>query len=278
MGLRIRTNISALEAQKNLRQNTIESETEYAKLSSGKRVNKAADDAAGLAMAKSMDAKIRGMRQATRNANDGVSLIQVAEGSLNETHNILGRLRELSIQSASDTVGEEERSYLDKEYQNLVDEVDRIAATTTFTGINLINGDSGIDQMDFHVGAFAGDDNKISYDPNETDATAGNLGISGTGVSDKGDANDSIAEIDNAIVMVSKFRADLGANQSRLSSTIKNLEIQTLNQDNARAGIEDADVAFSTAKLASANVLKQAAISTLAQANNIPGSALRLIG
>lgn len=276
MGLRIATNIASQSVQKNLREVANESDKSLNKLSSGKRITKAADDAAGLAISKNLEAQTKGLRQATRNANDGISLVQTAEGGLNEVSNILIRMRELSIQAASDTVGEKERGLLDKEYQQLTAEVDRISESTTFNGTNLLNGEG--DSLDFQVGAFAGDQNRISFDASDSNATAGSIGISGTGVADKSDALGSVEVIDEAISSISGQRANLGAIQSRLQSTVSNLEVQTINQDSARSIIEDVDVAQETANLAAKTVVKNAGISTLAQANNIPNSALRLVG
>ena len=278
MGLRIATNIASQEVQKNLRSSAAESKDSLSKLSSGKRITKAADDAAGLAIATNLNAQTRGLRQATRNANDGIALIQTAEGGLNEVSNIVTRLRELSVQAASDTVGENERMLLDKEYQQLITEVDRIADATTFNGAELLNGESELGTMDFHVGAFGGEQNKISFNSRETNSRASEIGIRGTSITGKGDANDAIDSLDEALDKVSGFRANLGAIQSRLQSTVNNLEIQTINQDNARSMIEDVDVASEAAALASTQVIQQAGISTLSQANGLPNSALRLIG
>lgn len=278
MGLRIATNIASQSVQKNLREVSAKGDADLSRLSSGKRITKSADDAAGMAIATKLEAQTRGLRQATRNANDGISLVQTAEGGLTEVSNILVRLRELSVQAASDTVGDSERGLLDKEYQQLVTEVDRIAASTTFNGTVLLNGDSGNGSLDFHVGAFAGEQNQITFDADATDSSSGSIGVEGTGVSSKDDASSSIADIDGAIDNVSGLRANLGSIQSRLQSTVSNLEVQTINQDNARSVIQDVDVAESSARLASNNVIKAAGISTLAQANNLPNSALRLLG
>jgi len=276
MGLRIATNIASQTVQKNLKDVSSAGNSELERLSSGKRITKAADDAAGLAISTNLEAQTKGLRQATRNANDGISLVQTAEGGLNETSNILVRLRELTIQAASDTVGDQERSFLDKEYQQLMKEVDRISASTTFNGAQLLNG-QGKGSMDFQVGAFAGEQNKITFDSSETDSSSENIGINGSTISNKDDALGSIEVIDHAIEKVSGQRANLGSIQSRLASTVKNLEVQTINQDSARSVIQDVDVADASAKLASNSVVKNAAISTLAQANGIPTSALRLI-
>lgn len=277
MGLRIATNIASQQVQKNLKEVSGAADKSLEKLSSGKRITKAADDAAGLAIATNLEAQTKGLRQATRNANDGISLVQTAEGGLNEVSNILVRMRELTVQAASDTVGEQERGFLDKEYQQLVQEVDRISESTTFNGAQLLNGE-GSGEMDFQVGAFAGDQNKISFDSSESNASSSAIGISGSGIEDKSVALDSIEVIDDAINQVSGQRASLGAVQSRLESTVSNLEVQTINQDAARSVIQDVDVASESASLAASNVVKQAGVSTLAQANALPNQAMRLIG
>ena len=277
MGLRIATNIASQNVQKNLKDVSNAGNSQLEKLSSGKRITKASDDAAGLAIATNLEAQTKGLRQASRNANDGVSLVQTAEGGLNETSNILTRLRELTIQAASDTVGETERGFLDKEYQQLTKEIDRISQSTVFNGSQLLNGE-GKGVMDFQVGAFAGEQNKISFDSTESNSSASAIGVQGTGITNKDDALSSITTVDEAIEKVSGQRANLGSIQSRLQSTIKNLEVQTINQDSARSVIQDVDVAEASAALASNSVVKNAAVSTLAQANQIPNSALRLIG
>ncbi len=276
MGLRIATNVASQSVQKNMKEVSGVGNAELERLSSGKRITKAADDAAGLAIATNLEAQTRGLRQATRNANDGISLIQTAEGGLNETSNILVRLRELTIQAASDTVGDTERGFLDKEYQQLMTEVDRISASTTFNGTQLLNGE-GKGQIDFQVGAFAGEQNQIMFDSSSTNASSSEIGIQGSNIANKDDALSSISTIDGAIEKVSGQRSNLGSIQSRLQSTVKNLEVQTINQDSARSVIQDVDVASSSAALASNNVIKNAALSTLSQANQIPMSALRLL-
>ncbi|MCR9204052.1 MAG: flagellin FliC, partial [Halobacteriovoraceae bacterium] len=187
MGLRISTNIASQQVQKNLKQVSAKADDSLSKLSSGKRITKAADDAAGLAIATNLEAQTKGLRQATRNANDGISLVQTAEGGLNEVSNILVRMRELTIQASSDTVGENERGFLDQEYQQLVTEVDRISNSTTFNGAQLLNGE-GSGELDFQVGAFDGEQNRITFDSSESNATASAIGISGSGVADKSDA------------------------------------------------------------------------------------------
>lgn len=278
MSLRIRTNVASQAVRKTLTSADRVAGDSYEKLASGKRITKSADDAAGLGIAKKMEAEVRGYRMAQRNANAGISLVQVAEGGLNEATNIMTRMRELSIQAASDTVGEKERGYLNLEYEQLLQEADRITKTTTFAGKELLTGNSDTGTMDFHVGAYGGEDNKISFNADQTDATVENLGISGTNIATKEDAAENLNKIDDAIDTVSGFRANFGSIQSRLQSTISNLDTMSVNTEAARSRIEDVDVAEETAKLASTNVMKQAGISTLSQANNLPNNALRLIG
>lgn len=278
MGLRIRTNVASQAVRKTLTSADRIAGDSYEKLASGKRITKSADDAAGLGIAKKMEAEVRGYRMAQRNANAGISLVQVAEGGLNEATNIMTRMRELSIQASSDTVGEKERGYLNLEYEQLLSEVDRITKTTTFSGKELLTGNSETGTMDFHVGAYGGENNKISFDADQTDATIENLGISGTNIASKDDASENLSLIDDAIDTVSGFRANFGSIQSRLQSTISNLDTMSVNTEAARSRIEDVDIAAETAKLASTNVMKQAGISTLSQANNLPNNALRLIG
>ena len=277
MGLRIKTNISSVAVQKNLRNIDEITSQSYEKLASGKRITKSADDAAGLGIAKKMEAEVRGYQMAERNANAGISMIQVAEGGLDESSNIMTRMRELSIQAASDTVGERERGYLNLEYEQLLQEVDRISKTTTFSGAPLLTGENENGVMEFHVGAYAGQENRISFDAQATDATIEGLGISGTNINNKANAQENLALIDEAITKVAGFRANFGSIQSRLQSTISNLGTATVNTEAARSRIEDVDVASETAKLASNSVIKNAATMTLAQANSVPNSALRLI-
>ncbi|MCT4642527.1 MAG: flagellin [Bacteriovoracaceae bacterium] len=278
MGLRIRTNVAAQAVQKNLRNVDRQSSESFQKLASGKRIVKAADDAAGLAISSKMEAEIRGNRMALKNTGDAISVVQIAEGGLTETSNIMTRLRELSIQAASDTVGDKEREFLDLEYQQLVQEVDRISKTTKFGDVELLSGENETGEMEFHVGAYGDELNKIKFDSEYTDATASNLGVEGTGISSKSDAIDNLEAIDNAIQKVSGFRANFGAIQSRLQTTAVNLDSQITNTEAAKSQIQDVDVAAESSKIASNNVFKQAATSVLAQANNIPNTALRLIG
>lgn len=276
MGLRIATNIASQAVQKNLNEVSSQSQGWLTRLSSGKRITKSLDDTAGLAIASSLKAQTQGLRQATRNANDGIGFIQVGEGGLNEISNIVIRLRQLALQSASDTIGKKERLLLREEHNQLIEEIDRIAAVTTFNGVSLLSGTSD-DILSFQVGAFSGEENRLSFDPSIYDARAATLGIEDTEIDDQESAIDAIEVLDEALSILNSQRANFGAIQSRLQSTVRNLETQTLNQDEARSVIEDVDVAYATSQLASTNVIKSAGIASLAQANSIPASALRLL-
>ncbi len=278
MGMRINTNLPSIEAQRNLKSSSVEQQSEFAKLSSGKRITKASDDAAGLAIANSLNAQNKGLKQASRSASDGISMVQVAEGGLNETSSILTRLRELSIQSASDTIGDTERGYLQKEYSQLMEEVDRISVSSQFNGKHLLRGDSEAGVIQIQVGAYGTPENTISWDASETDASTDGLGISNIRIESRDEAADSLANIDEAISRVAGFRSGFGAMQSRLQSAINNIDVQYVNQEAARSRIEDVDIAESSAKLASINVRQAAGTSVLSQANGLSGAALRLIG
>lgn len=276
MGLRIATNISALAGQRSLSKVQREKSSSLEKLSSGSRINKAGDDAAGLAISEKLKSDIRGNRQATRNAGDGISLIQTAEGGLNEVNSILIRLRELSVQSASDTIGDRERSFSDMEFQQLVTEVDRIAGSTKFNGKDLLSGEG--DQLDFQIGiSNDGSKDRISFDPSLQSAKIGDIGIEGLSVASKGGAQENLDTLDEAITNVSGNRARLGALQNRLQSTVNNLDTQTENLAAANSRIRDTDVAVVSSELAKNNILEQSSTSVLAQANGMGAAALKLI-
>jgi flagellin len=277
MGLRIATNISSIAGQRNLGQVKREQAESFEKLASGSRINKSADDAAGLAISEKMKANIAGVNQATRNAGDGISLIQTAEGAMNEVGNILIRLRELSVQAASDTIGDTEREYSDLEFQQLVTEVERIATSTTFNEKQLISGEG--DEMEFQIGINNREDqDRIKFDPSQQSVKASDLGIEGLTVMTKGDSQQNLDVIDDAINRVSGNRANLGALQNRLQSTVRNLEIQNENLSAANSRIRDTDVAQVSAKLAKENILSASGTSVLAQANASGNQALQLIG
>ncbi len=276
MGLRINTNTASLNAQRNLMGTKLGLDRSLERLSSGFRINRAGDDAAGLAISENLRAQIRGLRQASRNAQDGVSLVQVAEGSLNEISSILIRLRELAVQAASDTIGPVERQFLNVEFDQLLSEIDRIADSTEFNGTQLLSGTGSI--LDFQVGT-RNDPNidRLSFDASKADANTAALGMNLTSVADKASAQNTLAAIDSAIVSVSAMRADFGAIQNRLQSTISNLAVSVENMSAANSRIRDVDVAEETAELTKNNILLQAGTSVLAQANQTAQTALTLL-
>ncbi|MBT4762539.1 MAG: flagellin FliC [Bdellovibrionaceae bacterium] len=276
MGLRINTNTASLNAQRNLSNTKLNLDRSLERLSSGLRINRAGDDAAGLAISENLKAQIRGLKQASRNASDGVSLVQVAEGSLNEISSILIRLRELAVQAASDTIGPVERQFLNVEYDQLVSEIDRIADGTEFNGTQLLSGTGSI--LDFQVGT-RNDPNidRLSFDASKADSNAAAIGVNLTSVADKASSQNSLTAIDSAIVSVSAMRADFGAIQNRLQSTISNLAVSVENMSAANSRIRDVDVAEETAELTKSSILTQAGVSVLAQANQSAKSALQLL-
>ena len=277
MGLRINTNVTSLAAQRTLGANNAEQASTLGKLSSGTRIVKAADDAAGLAISEKLRAQIRGVNQAERNANDGISMIQTAEGGLNEASNILIRLRELAVQSASDTVGESERKFTDLEYQNLKQELERISQVTEFNGKKLLNGQG--DSYDFQIGINNDDfQDRIKYDAKRSNASLDGLQIAELSVQSKESSQASLAKIDTAIQNVSGQRAELGAVQNRLTSTINNLQSSSENLSAANSRIRDTDFAAESAKNTKMNILTQAGTSVLSQANSQGQAALKLIG
>jgi flagellin len=277
MGFRINTNVASLQAQTSLNKVNKETQESFAKLSSGTRITKSADDAAGLAISEKLKAEIRSTQQANRNANDGISMIQVAEGCLIETSNILTRLRELSIQSASDTVGDVERGMTNLEYQQLKSEMERISKVTEYNGTKLLDGTG--DKKDFQIGTKNDDFNdRISYEPGQIDAGLGSLGVEGIEVGSKEGAQESLSALDAAIEKVSGQRAILGALQNRLTSTSNNLQVTAENMSAANSRIRDVDYADETAKQARNQIIGAAGTSVLAQANMNGQNALKLIG
>jgi len=277
MGLRINTNIMSVNAQRNLRGTKLAMESASEKLSSGYRINKSADDAAGLAISENLSGGIRSFRQASRNAQDGISFIQVAEGGMSEVSNMVIRLRELGVQAASDTIGPKEREYLDREVQQLKLEMERIAQGTEYNGMKLLNGSGN--KLDFQIG-IKNDEflDRISYDPGLSNVSLESMGLSEISAADKGMAQESLSKLDAAIQVVNSNRAQLGALQSRLNSTINNTEVAIENYSAAKSRIRDADVANETAELTKNSILMQAGISVLAQANQSQSMALKLLG
>ena len=305
MGLRIRTNFASLNSQRRLSESTARVNHSYSRLASGRRINKAADDAAGLAISENLRADIRSLTQAKRNAADGVSLVQTAEGGLVETTNMLIRLRELAVQAASDTVANRERSYIHMEYNALRDEIDRIATATEFNGTRLLVGNrehspDGLDfsrdntsPLDIHIGAnyYPEADSSDQSNPvnivrinlNEIDAYPAALGIGASDDSDasrvdsRPEAQASISRLDQALTNVSGYRAYLGSVQNRLNSTISNLGVAIENLQESRSRILDTDFAAETARLTQSSIQQQAGISVLSQSNAQPNIALSLL-
>ena len=297
MALSINTNVASLNVQRNMSVNQGQLAKSMQRLSSGLRINTAGDDAAGLAISENMRGQIRSMNQATKNANDGVSLIQTAEGSLNETSAILVRMRELATQSATGTVGSTERSYIQGEMNKLSSEIDRIAQSTEFNGQHLLNGtlsggsgSAKINTMTFQIGA-RNIQNNDTIDLNITDtstkaifkgktqATSSdtNVPVGALNVSDQTSAQKALDTLDSAIISISKERANLGATQNRLQSTINNLQVAVENTSASESRIRDVDVASETAIMTRNNILTQAGTAILSQANQAPQAALSLL-
>lgn len=276
MGMRISTNVAAINAQRSLAGSQINIQDSLSKLSSGSRINKSADDAAGLAISENLKASIRSNRQANRNANDGISLVQTAEGSLNEIGNIVTRLRELGVQASSDTVGDVERGFLNKEVVQLKNELQRIAQSTAWGSTKLLDGSSP--QFDFQVGINNNEfEDRITFNAAENVATLDALGMSGLDYTTKEGAQEALMTLDTAQVNVNGMRSNLGALQNRLTSTVNNLMVTEENMSAANSRIRDTDVAAASAELTRNNILLQASTAALAQANQQSGLALNLI-
>ena len=277
MGLRISTNMPSINAQRSLAGSQREINRSFAQLSSGSRITKAADDAAGLAVSEGFVSQIRSFKMAQRNAEDGMSLVQVAEGGLGEISNILTRLRELGVQAASDTLGDRERGFLNLETQQLKSEAERIAQSTRYGNTNLLTGEGQLFdfQIDINNDAFK---DRISFDSRQMDAKVATLGVDNVDYATKIGAQESLDKIDSAQVMVNGYRANLGAIQNRLISTQSNLGSSIENLSAANSRIRDADIAQSTAELTKNSILLQASTSVLQQANAAPSAALKLLG
>jgi len=279
MGLRIATNMAAMVAQRALGQTSESLAKSYGRLASGNRIQQAGDDAAGLSISENLRAQIRSLGQAERNANDGISFAQVAEGGLNEIGNIMIRLRELAIQAASDTIGDKERGFINAEVEQLTAEVDRIANVTNFNGTPLLNGESENGELQFQVGIRKedNDSDRIIFDATEYNVQASELGIDSLNYETIDDARDSLDAVDQAMSVVFEKRAKLGAIQNKLHSTASNIAIEKENDSAARSRIADCDVATETSELVRGNILQQAGIAVLSQANTAPMAALKLL-
>jgi flagellin len=289
MALVINNNISSLNAQRNLSTTQMQLTKSMERLSSGQRINRAGDDAAGLAISENMRATVRGMNQAVRNANDGVSMLQTAEGALNETSNILIRMRELAEQSANGTVGDEQRKYIQNEFVDLQKEIDRIADVTEFNGTKLLDGSLAVAGVNFQVSTKAVADTDYFNTKIDAASTAA-LGVwgetcpipphdhaHGTNVMTEDAARNALGNIDGAINTVAEMRGKLGSTQNRLTSTITNLQVSIENTSAAESRIRDVDVAAETSSMTRAQILTQAGTAILAQANQAPQAALSLL-
>ncbi|MBP1925703.1 flagellin [Sedimentibacter acidaminivorans] len=275
----INHNLGAMNANRMMNINTNNSNKSMEKLSSGMRINRAGDDAAGLAISEKMRGQIRGLDQASANAQDGISMIQTAEGALNETHSILQRMRELAVQASSDTNTSDDRNEIQKENAELIKEIDRIATQTQFNTQNLLDktgGTSGV--FTLQIGANTTQSINVTFA--KMDAGASGLGVSGvdlgSGTAASG-ATAAIATIDAAIKLVSDERATMGANQNRLEHTINNLGTSSENLSAAESRIRDVDMAKEMSTFSKNNILSQAAQAMLAQANQQPQQVLQLL-
>ncbi|MDD5308904.1 MAG: flagellin [Deltaproteobacteria bacterium] len=273
MGLVINTNVASINAQRNLGKTEQSLNTSLARLSSGMRITVAKDDAAGLAISEKLRAQIRGLGQASRNANDGISLVQTAEGALNEVSNILIRMRELSVQAATGTLGDTERGYLQNEFDQLSQEIDRIAQVTEFNGTPLLDGSASV-SLQVGINNNASDRIDVAIGSIST----ADLGIGSTDISTALGGQGALDDLDSALSIVSQTRGELGAIQNRLATTINNLQTQQENLSAANSRIRDVDVAAETVEMTRSQILMQAGVAVLAQANQMPAMALQLIG
>ncbi len=274
MGLRVNSNIASLNAQRSLAAITERLQKNFRRLSTGLRISTAADDAAGLAISERFRAQIRSTNQAIRNAQDAISMTQTGEGALNEVSNVMIRLRELSIQAANGTVSGQDRDTLNREFQDLISEIDRIARSTTFNGVQLLDGTGSTVTFQVGIGTTAGVDT-IALSAANTLAT--NLGLATLDIGSAGNQNAAIDAVDMAINAVNSIRGTFGAVQNRIERTIANLRIQVENTTAAESRIRDVDVAEETANLTRNSIMQQAAVAILAQANIQPQIALQLL-
>ena len=282
MGFSIRSNPMSLNTQKTLRENQRLQNSSLERLSSGFRINKAADDAAGLAISENFRAQIKSFDQARRNANDGVSMLQTAEGALNEVSNMLTRMRELSVQASNDTLISRDRTFLNSEYSALKGEIDRISEVTEFNGTFLINGNLSSGGVDFQIGIEATANDRLNVTLADVGTasigSSGTSAVSNTNLFLKSNARNSLDVIDAAINDVAQQRSNIGAHQNRLNTTIVNLANSSENITAANSRIRDVDVASESAKMTRNQILVQAGSSMLAQANQAPQMAMQLLG
>ena len=275
MAITIMTNTASLTAQNNLNKTQNALDSSLARLSSGYRITKAGDDAAGLGISTKLESQIKSYAQATRNANDGLSVIQSTESALNEQSNILTRLRELAMESASDGIGNTERGYVDREAQALLGELERVANVAEYNGTSLLNG--GAATLDFQVGLFSTSNDAITFTTLNATTGASGLNVSGLNLAVKASALAALASIDAALGYVSDARATLGANGNRFSSAINDIQSFSESLSAANSRIKDVDVASETSNMSRQQILMQAGVSVLAQANQVPQMALKLL-
>lgn len=275
MSLRISTNLASLAAQNALATQNKRQEHASQALASGSRIVRSSDDPAGLAIAEGLRSEIRSSAQAKSNAQNAISVTQIGEGGLAETANLITRLRELAVQSASDTVGDKEREYIQQEADGLSLEIDRIAKTTKFGNQKLLDGTSSSFEFQIDSGS---DKNSVITFKNSGSSTASDLALDSVDLTSKGSSKDVISKADEALDKVSKMRAGFGALQSRLDSVVSTLDSKDENLKASRSRIIDSDMAKESAELASASVLQNAATSVLAQANQQPYVAMKLVG
>jgi flagellin len=280
MALVVNNNLSSLNALNNLNRTNRSLSATFGRISSGLRINKAADDAAGLGVAENLAASVQSLGMAKRNANDGIAVIQVAEGATNEVANILKRMRELAVQSSSETLESTERQYVQAEYTQLHSEIERIADITEFNGIKLTNQTSGLTQLDVQVGMYNSTDDRVSVNLGDiTTAGASGLGLDASvSLNTVASAQAAISTIDNALDQVNDYRSTYGAVQNRLESAIRSLDTYSENLQAAESQIRDADFAHEAAEMSKQQIMQQAGTAILGQANQINQGALRLIG
>ncbi|AZC23398.1 MULTISPECIES: flagellin domain-containing protein [Pseudomonas] len=281
MALTVNTNVTSLSVQKNLNRASDALSTSMTRLSSGLKINSAKDDAAGLQIATRMTSQIRGQNMAIKNANDGISIAQTAEGAMQESTNILQRMRELAVQARNDSNGTADRTALNKEFSQMSDELTRIAKSTNLNGKNLIDGTAGT--MTFQVGSNTGATNQITitlasgFDASTLGVDSGTIAITGDSSNIDTNVTKSLDAIDKALQTINSSRADLGAAQNRLTSTISNLQNINENASAALGRVQDTDFAAETAQLTKQQTLQQASTAVLAQANQLPSAVLKLL-
>lgn len=274
MSLTISTNVTSMTAQNSLAKTQSALSTSFARLSSGMRINSAADDAAGLGISKSMNAQVRSYAVAERNTNDGISMLQTADGGAEEIHNLMTRMRELAVQASNGSLSANDYTNLDAEYQQSASEIDRISASVNFNGLNLLSGTAATKSFQVGIGTAASD--RISVSFGGADATR-LLGATATDVTTFAKAQTAITALDTGIQTLSGVRAGFGAAMNRFSNTISNLQTMQTNTSAALSRIRDADVAQETANLSKNQVLAQAGAAILSQANQTPQLAMSLL-